>query len=185
MAKKTTSTNPEPSGRTPDGKFADGNQLSVGIENGRPSLFKEEYIELAYKYTLLGATDEILAKYFNVSEKTIANWKNEFPDFLQSIKKGKEQADIEVVDSLFNKAKGFTKVVQKAFKLKQHINGEGSDERIELANEEVYIPPDTTAIIFWLKNRQPELWRDKIQNEVTGKDGKPIEIVPITGMVIK
>lgn len=148
-------------GRDEKGKFTEGNQISVGNEGGRPTDFKEEFIDLAYNYTLLGATDEILSKYFDVDVSTIGNWKNAHPEFLASIKRGKEQADIEVVESLFKKAKGFSQKVIKAFKVKNSVNGEGSSESIELAEDELYFPPDTTAIIFWLKNRQPELWRDK------------------------
>lgn len=57
---------------------------------GRPTYFKEEYVELAYKYCLLGATDKDLAQFFEVTETTINNWKNDHPEFFESIKKGKK-----------------------------------------------------------------------------------------------
>lgn len=149
------------------GKFVEGHNVSVGNDGGRPTDYKEEYNDLAYKYCLLGATDAQLAEYFEVSIATIHNWKKEQPKFLDAIKKGKEQADIEIVDSLFNKAKGFTRKVEKTFKLKTTQNGIGSTEKLEKTEDEIYIPPDTTAIIFWLKNRQPDKWRDKTEVETT------------------
>ncbi len=54
---------------------------------GRPTDFKNEYVELAYNYCLLGATDKELATFFNVCEATINNWKISNPDFLESIKR--------------------------------------------------------------------------------------------------
>lgn len=124
-----------------DNKFKKGNTISIGNNGGRPTDFKTEFIELAYNYTLLGATDEKLAEYFNVTKTTINNWKHSQPEFLDSIRRGKDLADIEVVNSLLGKAKGYDK-------------------------GDKHYPPDTTAIIFWLKNRQPKLWRDRTEQEV-------------------
>ena len=128
---------------------------------GRPTKYSEAYNQQVYKLCLLGATDAEIGDFFEVTETTINNWKIEHPEFFESIKKGKRQADVEIADALFNKAKGFTVKTQKAFKLKESINGEGSTEKIEIVEVEETFPPDTTAIIFWLKNRQPQKWRDK------------------------
>ena len=61
------------------------------------------------------------------------------------------------------------KTVQKPIKLKEikYDNGKrvSENERIEYAEEEVFIPPDTTAQIFWLKNRRPDKWRDKQKDD--------------------
>ncbi len=63
------------------------------------------------------------------------------------------------------KALGFKDTVRKAIKCKEVIYDNGKriseKEHIEYADEEIYVPPDTTAAIFWLKNRKPEEWRDK------------------------
>ncbi len=107
---------------------------------GRPTKYKDEYIEQAYKLALLGATDKQMCDYFNVDEKTFNNWKHKHPEFFQSLKKGKEEADFNVVKSLYKKACG--------------------DDKNS---------PDTTACIFWLKNRQPEKWRDKQDLNVEAK----------------
>lgn len=119
---------------------------------GRPSRFKEEYVEQVEKLSRLGATDVEMADFFDVSERTFNTWKTAHPQFLQSIKKGKLFADANVVDSLYHRALGYS---HPAVKIMQY---EGVP--IEVDYTEHY-PPDTAAAIFWLKNRQPKKWRDK------------------------
>lgn len=127
----------------------------------RPVKFKDEYIEQVYKLCLLGADDKRIADFFDVEEKTINNWKKKYPEFLQSIKKGKEMADFEIANSLYHKAKGYQrKAVQFAT-----FQGEITDQREYIED----VPPDTTACIFWLKNRQKDLWREKTEQEITNK----------------
>lgn len=128
-------------------------------QNGRPTKFKEEYIELAYNYCLLGATDQDLAKFFEVEERTINNWKHDFPEFFQSIKKGKVDADALVARSLFKRAMGYTY---------KELKEEESENGIKNTTTTKEVAPDTTAQIFWLKNRQPRLWRDKQDIEHSG-----------------
>lgn len=129
---------------------------------GRPTKFKPEYCELAYNYCLLGATDAKLAQFFDVSEQTINTWKSEHPQFLESLKKGKEQADAIVAQSLFKRATGYEHDAVKIF------NDQGSPMVVDYVER---FPPDTTAAIFWLKNRQPALWRDKQELAHTSPDG--------------
>lgn len=138
---------------------------------GRPTAFKEDYIEQAYKLCLLGATDAKLADFFDVTEQTINNWKHDFPEFFESIKKGKLRADAEIAEGLFNRAKGAVINTQQAIKLKRVEYDQGKrmleEERVEVVDLLQEVPPDTAAGIFWLKNRNPEMWRDKQD----GKDG--------------
>lgn len=125
---------------------------------GRPTKFKEEYIEQVEKLCKLGATDKEIADFFDVDERTINNWKEEIPEFFQSIKKGKIFADAEVANKLFHRATGYEhpdvdiKVI------------EGEIVQTELVK---HYPPDTAAAIFWLKNRQRDKWRDKVEQEIT------------------
>ncbi|WP_126715663.1 terminase [Escherichia coli] len=119
------------------------------------------------KTRLLGYTDAELADFFEVSEATINNWKLEYPEFLESIKKGKAVADAEVSDRLYQRAMGF---------VAPDIDIRVIENRIVETPLEKYYPPDTTAAIFWLKNRQKDKWRDKVDHELTGKDGGAIQI---------
>lgn len=136
-------------------KYAQG-----GIGGGRPTDFKEEYVEQAYKLCLLGATDEELGDFFDVTEMTINNWKKAHEEFYLALKKGKDQADAEIASKLFHRAKGYE---HEDVDLKMY---EGRIIETKLIK---HYPPDTTAAIFWLKNRQPSKWRDKQEIEQTGK----------------
>ena len=109
---------------------------------------------------MLGAKDTQLAEFFNVTEQTINNWKKDHPSFFESIKKGKQDADAEVANSLFHRAKGYSHPEVKVF------NNQG-----EIVTHDTlkHYPPDPTSAIFWLKNRQPKLWRDKQEIENTHK----------------
>jgi len=138
---------------------------------GRPSDYKEEYNEQVVKLCRLGATDKEIADFFGVCEKTINNWKNEHPKFLQSIKEGKEYSDMKVADSLYNKALGGIVKLEKAFKLRE----KGGGERIEMVEVDEYIIPDTTAAIFWLKNRKSDAWKDKSEQHVKVDGSVPIQ----------
>lgn len=121
-------------------------------KGGRPSKYRPEFAKQAEKLCALGATDMELADFFEVEVRTIYRWKAEFPEFCQSLKVAKEAADERVERSLFARANGY----------------EHDEVDIRVVGGEIvetpirkYYPPDTTAAIFWLKNRRPGAWRDK------------------------
>lgn len=127
--------------------------MTTEKKHGRPTDYRAEYDDLAYKFCLLGATDKKLAECFEVRESTINNWKIAHPSFMESIKRGKAIADGEVVNSLFKRATGYT---CKETKIATN-EGQITDSK----EFDKHHAPDTTAAIFWLKNRQPAQWRDK------------------------
>lgn len=127
----------------------------------RPTKYKPEYNKQVFKLCLLGADDKQLADFFDVTEQTINNWKISEPEFFESLKKGKLQADARVAKSLYDRALGYSHKEDKVF---QH---EGTPVIVETTR---LYPPDTTAAIFWLKNRQPEKWRDRQEIDHTTKD---------------
>lgn len=133
---------------------------------GRPTKYKEEYNDQAYKLCLLGHTDEELAQFFEIATSTLYEWKNEYPEFSEAIKKGKEIADMDVAVKLLERAKGAVVVRQQAIKMKDtQYSNDGKkiseEERIEVVDLVHQEAPDTTALIFWLKNRKSSQWRDK------------------------
>ena len=132
------------------------------MNRGRPTKYKEEYCEQAYKLCLLGATDAKLADFFVVNEDTINKWKIDYPQFSESLKRGKDDADAVIAQSLFHRAKGYSHPEDKIF------NDDGSAMVVPTTK---HYPPDTTACIFWLKNRQKDKWRDKTESEITGANG--------------
>lgn len=126
---------------------------------GRPSSYRAEYAEQAYKFCLLGASDERLAELFGVVVSTIYEWKNAFPEFSEALRAGKEVADAEIAHSLFHRAKGYSHPEDDI----RALNGE-----IVITPTVKHYPPDTGAATLWLKNRQPKVWRDKVETELSG-----------------
>lgn len=128
---------------------------------------EEDKLKLLEGWARNGLTNDQIAKNIGVNPKTIYDWMNKEPKIKQALKKGKEVVDLEVENALYKKAIGYNVEIQKAFKLKDIIYNENGKkisetERIEYAKEEVHVPADTTAQIFWLKNRKPDKWRDKV-----------------------
>lgn len=131
-------------------------------KGGRPTSYKAEYARQAYRLCLLGATDRDLAEFFRVSEVTINAWKKKEPRFLKSLNEGKTAADAKVAESLYMRALGYSHRAVKIFI--SRLTG----EPIIVPYVEHY-PPDSTAAIFWLKNRRPQEWRDKQDVDHTGE----------------
>lgn len=124
---------------------------------GRPSKYNPSFDEQAYKLCLLGATDNDLADFFEVNQDTINEWKKVHPSFSESLKRGKSIADSNVADRLYQRAMGFEHDTEEIKVLS--AGKEGSIiERVPI--RKIY-PPDSVAAIFWLKNRQPDKWREK------------------------
>lgn len=132
---------------------------------GRPSSYKTEFSKQAEKFCKLGATDLELADFFGVTINTIGNWKSQFPEFLGALKLGKDAADDRVESSLYQKAIGYTFESEKVFQFQGDI--------VRAATRE-HVPPDTTAMIFWLKNRRKDTWRDR--QELSGPEGGAIPV---------
>lgn len=147
--------------------------MLMGSNAGRPTSFKDEYPEQAYKLCLLGATDAELADFFDVCEATINNWKQQEPEFLESIRRGKKLADANVAEKLYQRALGYS---HEAVKIMQHDGCVISEPYTE------HYPPDTGAASLWLRNRQPDKWRDKTSHELTGKDGAAL--IPVVNLTI-
>ena len=121
---------------------------------GRPTAYQPEFVEQAEKLAKLGATDMEIADFFEVDVRTINRWKITHPEFCQSLKEGKDEADAKVIRSLFQRATGFEHDSVKIFCQEGQV--------IEAPFRE-FVVPDTTACIFWLKNRRSKEWRDKTE----------------------
>lgn len=134
----------------------------------RPTKYQPEYAEQALKLCRLGATDKELADFFQVNEDTVNEWKKVHPEFSESLKEGKLLADAEVADKLFRRATGYE---HKAVKITASPDG-----REHLTEYVERYPPDTTAAIFWLKNRRPDVWRDKTEQAISLTKRKAVEL---------
>lgn len=142
-------------------------------KGGRPTAYKAEYAGQAKKLCALGATDADLADFFGVAVRTIWNWSTRHEKFLQGLRTGKDVADDRVERSLYHKAIGYTFESVKVFM------PAGAKEPVYAPIKE-HVPPDTTACIFWLKNRRKAEWRDKVDHEHTGS----VEITKIERVVV-
>lgn len=141
---------------------------------GRPSAFRQEFCEQAYKLCLLGATDAKLADFFGTSEQTINVWKSRHVEFRESITRGKESADAEIAAALFHRAKGYSHAEAD---IRTVAMGAGGGSEIVITPTVKHYPPDTQAASLWLRNRQPKLWRDKVDLEHSGPNGGPLQFV--------
>ena len=97
-----------------------------------------------------GLTNEQIAKNIGINVKTLYDWKNKESNICNSLKKGREVADYEVENALFKRALGYT-YEEKTFE-------DGVLRKVVVKE----VAPDTTAQIYWLKNRKPDKWRDKV-----------------------
>lgn len=130
---------------------------------GRPTKYKKEFCVQAEKLCKKGFTDKDLAEFFEVQEQTINNWKEAHPEFLESLKSAKEQHDVAVVEkTLLQRALGYE---ISEVKVEEQ---EGSPSKTTTTNK--HVAPSDTALIFFLKNRNPERWRDKTETKVTLSD---------------
>lgn len=128
----------------------------------RPSKYKPEFVGQAEKLCRLGATDIEVADFLNVDVRTLYRWKGEHEGFCQALRSGKEVSDERVERSLFARATGYEH---------DEVDIRVVDHAIVQTPIRKYYPPDTTAAIFWLKNRKPADWRDKQDVEHSGSVG--------------
>lgn len=121
----------------------------------------EEGLTLLEGWARDGLTDEQISSNCGITSTTLYDWKNRFPEISDALKKGKEVVDIQVENALLKRALGYDF---------QETRIEKSDkDGTKIIQTLKHIPADTTAQIFWLKNRQPGKWRDK-PTEETKKD---------------
>jgi transcriptional regulator with XRE-family HTH domain len=106
-----------------------------------------------------GLTDEQISSNMGVSRSTLNEWKNKYSVISDTLKRGKDIVDRQVENALLKRALGYTY---------EEVTYE-NDVEVKRVRKEVV--PDTTAQIFWLKNRKPDEWRDKQNIEHSGETG--------------
>lgn len=142
-----------------------------GKRLGRPTTFNSRIAATIANLSAEGRSDADIARTIGVNVATLTNWKSDFPDLVAALKSSKAVADALVEATLFERACGYSAPAVKVF----------YDAKLGQTVEHHYIehyPPDTTACIFWLKNRQPKKWRDAHRLEVGGPE-KPIALAYI------
>lgn len=138
----------------------------IGVDSGdeilgNASKYNPAFARVAYNIALLGGTPKSLAEILNVSEQTVYNWLKTHNDFHIAWYGGKDFADANVVKALYRRAVGWKEDVEES-----RTDKEGN---IATTEKTLIFAPDVQAQMFWLKNRQPHNWKDKVEvrEEVT------------------
>ncbi|OMD31356.1 helix-turn-helix domain-containing protein [Paenibacillus odorifer] len=110
-----------------------------------------------------GLTDEQIADNMGIKRPTLYEWKKRYPDISDTLKKGKEVIDRHVENALLKRALGYRydEVTREPGTVEDEETGELKQVMVETKRVTKEVQGDTTAQIFWLKNRKPEQWRDK------------------------
>lgn len=123
---------------------------------GRPGVYGPDKVRAAKEAANLGATDYQLAIMLGVDTPTIYLWQNTHPEFKEALSESKKIPNARVERSLYHRACGYTYEAEEIF-----CNKDGEVTRVEVTK---HVPPDTTACIFWLKNRDSASWRENGNN---------------------
>jgi hypothetical protein len=118
-----------------------------------------------------GLTEEQIATNMGIVRSTLNEWKTKFPDISDTLKRGKAIVDIQVENALLKRALGYTYVETTREQVIDYDpnTGEKTGSHMEITKTVTKeVQPDTTAQIFWLKNRKPDVWRDKRDVGVEG-----------------
>ena len=100
-----------------------------------------------------GLTQQQIADNLGINVDTLIEYKKKYTDFSEALKKGKEVVDIEVENALLKRALGYKY---------DEVTYENGVETKRVTKE---VQPDTTAQIFWLKNRKPNNWKDRVETD--------------------
>jgi hypothetical protein len=167
MAKKSqapTAPPPAVAGSDPPVPYIHGN-----------SRYKPEYADAVAKYAgAFGATHSQIADMFKTSRMAVERWIEKFPEFADAVKRAKAESVARVEKTLYQKATGYEKEVEEIVKRR--------DGTVETVKTLKHVAPDTTSIIFFLKNRERDDWRDVYRPDYTNEDfrGSQLPIINIT-----
>lgn len=126
-------------------------------KRGRKSTFNALIRDTILRLIEEGKTEQEIADIIGISKTTLTNWKGKHPEFLYAVREARQVADGLVEAALFSRAIGYSHPEQKAFQY----------EGVILTHDmQKHYPPDTTAAMFWLRNRQPKRWKEKTEGDV-------------------
>jgi len=144
----------------------EGNKRALGNKGGGTKpVYSKHFAELAFSMALLGATDEMLSNTFNVTEKTIIEWKELYPEFRLALIDGREKADAKVARSMYERALGYSH---------KDVDIRVVDKALTITPITKHYPPDPVAGKFWLTNRQKKLWVEKVNHGLTDEEGNDL-----------
>lgn len=116
-----------------------------------------------------GLVNEEISEKIGIHPSTLYDWQKKYPEIAEALKKGKEVVDRQVENALLKRALGYEyEEVTKESRVKKDMKGDPISEMVEIKKVTKEVAPDTTAQIFWLKNRKPDVWRDRKDIDIHG-----------------
>ena len=120
-----------------------------------------------------GLTENQIAHNIGINVKTLWDWKNRFDPICNAIKKGNAPVDVEVENALLKRARGY-RYTETTTEYEIVYTGATDDKGAPIYEKrlksvrsiEKEVAPETGAAAFWLKNRRPDLWRDKREEQI-------------------
>lgn len=145
---------------------------------GRKSKYHEDFPLLAQDFARRGMIDKEICKKLGISQESFYLYLRKYPEFSEALKEGKKPVDVEVENALLKRALGFSyEEVHAEFRPQDKDDVKAKPIVVKKITKMVV--PDTTACIFWEKNRRPGLWKDKHNLDVSGSVNlKVISAVP-------
>lgn len=138
--------------------------------------YHPECDEIAKRLGKLGFRDCEISAIFGIAESTLKRWKKNHPSFNKALKEGKLFADLEVMESVHQRATGYSyEEVTKEAPLFEESDGEQDGALKVTKIVKKHVPADATLARFWLQNRQRALFRETKNIELSGVDGGEIE----------
>lgn len=128
--------------------------------------YNDNFPLLAEDYARRGMIDKEIMKKLGIAKTAYYKYQNEHAEFKEAIKRGKAPVDVEVENALLKRSKGY-EYEEDHVEYRPRKKGDKSGPSL-IKRIKKQVAPDVTAIIFWLKNRRPELWRDKHELEHLG-----------------
>jgi len=140
-------------------------------KRGRPKKYANNWPKKAFEFAAKGLTERQISLRLGISQETLINYKSEYSEFSEAIKRGQQESIDKVENSLFKRAVGYEYTETK-------IEKSGDYEKTIKTKKKVI--PDTTAQIFFLKNRRAEIWREKQDIAHSGKIDTGIDLSKYT-----
>ena len=141
-----------------------------------------EKLEVLKGWARNGLTNEEIAQNIGISRQTFQKWLKKYVEIAEAIKQSKEEADLKVENATFKRALGYTVKVQKHIKVKKVEYKDGKriseSEEIVPVEEDVHVPADVKAQIFWLQHRKTENWGKAAEEIKIIDDERPVVEIP-------
>lgn len=126
------------------------------------------YDTLVWSLAVKGFTNEEIAEALGISERTFLRWRGKYESFNNRFIEGRNIATAKVEEALYKRAVGYT-VTEEETVIK--FDNDGNRLPVNVKSKKRHIAPDTSSMIFWLKNRDSVNWKDRVEVEETGGDG--------------